>query len=101
MLSNTNPIMWNSRISEEFCKEGRVREDYFDGMVTSFEARALKPDRRIFDYAVNKLGIEPDETLFLDDSETNLKAASKLGFNTALVAPGMEFTDIIEKYKDA
>ena len=101
MLSNTNPIMWNSRISEEFCKEGRVREDYFDGMVTSFEARALKPDRRIFDYAVNKLGREPDETLFLDDSETNLKAASKLGFNTALVAPGMEFTDIIEKYKDA
>lgn len=101
LLSNTNPIMWDSKIKTEFEKEGRAREDYFDGMVTSFDAKALKPDRRIFDHAVGTLGIDPSETLFLDDSETNLKAASKLGFHTALVAPGKEFTDIIEKYKDA
>ena len=43
MLSNTNPIMWNSKIGEEFGREGLRREDYFDGMVTSFEARVMKP----------------------------------------------------------
>lgn len=101
LLSNTNPIMWDSKIKHEFEKEGHSREDYFDGMVTSFEAKVLKPEKAIFDYAVDKLGINPDETLFLDDSEANLKAASKLGFHTALVAPGNEFSDIIEKYKDA
>lgn len=98
LLSNTNEIMWDSRIAEEFRKAGREREDYFDGMVTSFEARSLKPAREIFDYAVSKLGIVPEETLFLDDSERNLEAAAALGFHTALVAPGTEFDDILNAH---
>ncbi len=97
LLSNTNPIMWHSRIAEEFGKLGKRREDYFDGMVTSFEARALKPQRQIFDHAVKQLGIRPDETLFLDDSAANLEAAAALGFHTALVAPGREFDTILDR----
>lgn len=95
LLSNTNPVMWNSRIAEEFKQEGETIDSYFDGMVTSFEAKAVKPDRRIFDEVVRKCGIKPSETLFLDDSKRNLEAAAKLGFHTALVAPGTEFIDLI------
>ncbi|MDE7466948.1 MAG: HAD family phosphatase [Muribaculaceae bacterium] len=95
MLSNTNPIMWDSKIRTEFEKDGKYREDYFDGIVTSFEARSLKPEQKIFEYAASKLGIEPAETLFLDDSELNLEAAEDLGFKTALVAPGMEFPEVL------
>lgn len=97
MLSNTNSIMWNSRIAEEFRKEGFEREDYFDGMVTSFEARCIKPNVEIFNYVTANLGIEPHETLFLDDSQKNLDAASTLGFHTQLVSPGDEFYDLITK----
>lgn len=97
MLSNTNSIMWNSRIAEEFRQEGFEREDYFDGMVTSFEARCIKPNVEIFNYVVANLGIEPHETLFLDDSQKNLDAASTLGFHTQLVLPGEEFYDLITK----
>lgn len=97
LLSNTNPIMWDSKIKEEFTGEGFTREDYFDGIVTSFEARALKPDRKIFDYACDFLGIKPEETLFIDDSSANLTAAGRLGFNTALAMPGVEFTELVEK----
>ncbi|MDE6301483.1 MAG: HAD family phosphatase [Muribaculaceae bacterium] len=95
LLSNTNPIMWDSKIKTEFQKDGREREDYFDGMITSFEAKSLKPDRQIFQYAAEKLGIQPSETLFLDDSQTNLEAAEELGFKTALVEPGTEFPEIL------
>ncbi|MDE6121586.1 MAG: HAD family phosphatase [Muribaculaceae bacterium] len=95
LLSNTNPIMWNSRIASEFAKEGLRREDYFDGMVTSFEAKCAKPDSRIFEYTVEKLGIEPAETLFFDDSKANTDAAAALGFATAHVLPGTEFTDYL------
>lgn len=95
LLSNTNPIMWNSRIRDEFTGEGLTREDYFDGMVTSFEALALKPAPEIFRYAADRLGIVPGETLFLDDSQTNLDAAAALGFGTLLVAPGQEFADLL------
>ena len=95
LLSNTNPIMWNSKIKDEFTHEGLQREDYFDGMVTSFEAKALKPEARIFRYAAEKFGIAPEETVFLDDSQRNLDAAARLGFHTLLVAPGSEFVDVL------
>ncbi len=95
LLSNTNPIMVNSDIKRYFHVCGKDMEDYFDGMVLSYEAKSIKPDRRIFEYAVTHLGIKPEETLFLDDSQKNLDVAALLGFNVALVAPGAEFVDII------
>ena len=95
MLSNTNSIMWRSRIAEDFRQEGLEREDYFDGIVTSFEARSIKPDAKIFHTVVEKLGIKPEETLFLDDSQKNLDAAAELGFQTLLVTPGSEFFELL------
>lgn len=96
MLSNTNPIMWNSTISDEFCKLGHNINYYFDGIVTSFEAKSAKPDAKIFHAVVENFGIKPEETLFFDDSQANIDAASKLGFATSLVAPGSEFMDLIK-----
>lgn len=101
MLSNTNPIMWKSKIRDDFGQQGLTREDYFDGIVTSFEAKALKPDRAIFDYACRKLGIRPEETLFIDDSQANLVAAAALGFRTALAAPHTEFIQVITPILEA
>ena len=95
MLSNTNSIMWHSRIAEDFRQEGLEREDYFDGIVTSFEAKSIKPDAKIFHIVVEKLGIKPEETLFLDDSQKNLDAAAELGFQTLLVTPGSEFFELL------
>ena len=95
LLSNTNPIMWRGILASEFGKEGLRREDYFDGMVTSFEARSCKPDAEIFRYTVENLGIEPSETLFFDDSANNVEAAKALGFNAVEVKPGTEFTDYL------
>ncbi len=95
VLSNTNPIMWRGIIANEFGKEGLRREDYFDGIVTSFDAKALKPDPAIFEYAIENLAIDPAETLFFDDSASNVEAAKALGFNAVHVVPGTEFTDYL------
>lgn len=80
-------------IRREFEKDSKHREDYFDGICTSFEEGVAKPDRRIFEAVVRKFGIRPEETLFFDDSQTNLDAASQLGFKTWLVAEGTEFME--------
>lgn len=93
VLSNTNAIMYNQGIRREFEKDGKHREDYFDGICTSFEEGVAKPDRRIFEAVVRKFGIRPEETLFFDDSQTNLDAAAELGFKTWLVAEGTEFME--------
>lgn len=95
LLSNTNPIMWNGYIAECFRQEGLSREDYFDGMITSFEAGCMKPEAEIFDYTARNLHILPSETLFLDDSAANCEAARRLGWNAAEVSPGTEFTDVL------
>lgn len=93
MLSNTNPIMFYSKIQECFEQEGHDINYYFDGIITSFQSHASKPDAKIFQNAIDTLKIKPEETLFFDDSEKNLEAARKFGFQTYLVEPGHEFFD--------
>ncbi|MCM1076946.1 MAG: HAD family phosphatase [Bacteroides sp.] len=98
LLSNTNPIMMESKIAEEFRKEGLEMDDYFDGVFTSYEAKCCKPGKAIFDYAAKMGGFEPSETLFFDDSQSNVDAARSFGFNAVLVKPGDEFVDLLSEF---
>ena len=98
LLSNTNPIMINSRIAEEFRKEGFEMADYFDGIFTSYEAGCCKPGKEIFDYTEREGHIKPDETLFFDDSQANVDAARSYGLNAVLVKPGDEFKNLLDEF---
>lgn len=98
LLSNTNPIMWKNRIAMEFGKEGLNVHDYFDGITTSFAAKAMKPAPEIFEYAAATMEIVPDQTLFLDDSEANCRAAEALGWKAAHVPVGTSFMNVIDNY---
>lgn len=98
LLSNTNPIMINGRIADEFRQEGREMADYFDGIFTSYEARCCKPGREIFDYSAREGGLIPAETLFFDDSQSNVNAARSFGFNAVLVKPGDEFAVLLDEF---
>ena len=97
ILSNTNPLMFEGVIARNFAQEGLDVNAYFDGVTVSYLAHSNKPDRKIFDYAIATMGIVPEETLFFDDGQENLDAASRLGFKTVLVEPGCEFIDIINQ----
>lgn len=98
LLSNTNPVMWGREIKWAFEQQGHDVDWYFDGIVKSYEARCMKPDPRIFEFACARLGIQAGETLFLDDSQKNLDAAAALGFRTLLVKPGSEFYTLLGEY---
>ncbi len=95
MLSNTNSLMWRQDIAKAFRQEGLTVDGYFDGIVTSFEAKCCKPDPAIFNLVVEKYGIVPEETIFFDDSKANVEAAATLDFATRHVAPGLEFYEIL------
>lgn len=56
--------------------------EWFEGIVVSGEVRAAKPDERIFSHLVERFGLEPASTIFIDDSEANVEAATALGFQT-------------------
>lgn len=96
MLSNTNIIMWEGEIKQDFTVDGHDIDYYFDGIVTSFEAHSVKPDPGIFRYTIDKLSIVPEETLYLDDSELNLEAGARFGFLTLHVPTDTEFADLLK-----
>lgn len=98
LISNTNPIMWNDEIARWFREDGHDVNYYFDGIVTSFEAKSMKPERKIFMDVVEKYGIKQEETLFFDDSIKNCEAARALGFHAQHVGEGQEFYALLEKY---
>lgn len=96
LLSNTNEVMWHRYILREFAKDGHDIDYYFPGgVITSFEVKAYKPEPAIFRETIHRLGILPEETLFYDDSQTNLDGAARLGFHTAHVTPEQGFMDQI------
>lgn len=78
-LSNTNPVMYNSWIAQAFRQQGKTINDYFDGIVTSFQELICKPDPDIFKTVLNRYNLEAGATLMLDDSEANCEAAAGVG----------------------
>ena len=93
MLSNTNKVMFESKIPELFKIEGLTIEDYFDDFFLSYKMGMSKPSPEIFIKVAEELGIEPNEALFIDDSQANVDAAAKLGFQTMCVKPYTDFSD--------
>ena len=55
---------------------------WFDMILVSGEAKLVKPDPPIFARFLEKIGRKAQEILFIDDSEINIAAASRLGFKT-------------------
>ena len=58
-----------------------------DEFVLSFEVGAAKPDPRIFETALARVGVRADETLMIGDSDENDGAARELGCDFVLVDP--------------
>lgn len=87
VLSNTNPIMYNHWIDNAFRNDGKSINDYFDGIVVSFQERTCKPDPEIFRRLVDRYGLNAGETLMLDDSATNINAAKSIGLQGIRITP--------------
>ena len=58
--------------------------DLFEVLVISSEVKLLKPDARIYQLALKKLALKPDEVVFVDDSEKNITGAEALGIRSVL-----------------
>lgn len=54
----------------------------FDGIVISCRIRKVKPDIEIYQYLLNEHRLVAEETVFIDDTDVNLVAASTLGIKT-------------------
>lgn len=59
---------------------------FFDAFVVSARLGYLKPDARIYRQAIDEIGLQPSQLLFVDDAPENVHAAISLGLTGIVMA---------------
>ena len=84
LLSNAD-----RKFLDKFLAAGQIT-DLFHNVVASSDTPYVKPQREIFEHAVAQLNVEFAETLFIDDSPTNVAAAQAYGL------PSIHYQDLAQ-----
>lgn len=82
LLSNTNKIHFDKYNSDFSTVYGFSFNSLFEKAYYSFEIGHRKPDLDIYKHVLKHSSLIPDETLFIDDSEANIRTAKMLGIQT-------------------
>jgi epoxide hydrolase-like predicted phosphatase len=56
-------------------------DGHFDSITLSCEEGVMKPDPRIFQVALGRAGVKPEEALFVDDFIENVEGARAVGMS--------------------
>ena len=59
-------------------------EQLVDDIVYSHEVGLVKPDPKIYELACERLGVEPDELVFIDDTQICVDGAAAIGIHAVL-----------------
>lgn len=82
-LKKHYPLYGLTNWSEEKFALTRPKHDFFDlfdGIVISGVEKEIKPEPRLFEILIRRYGLNPEKTIFTDDSLPNIKTAEKMGF---------------------
>ena len=62
---------------------------YFTEIISSEQAGVTKPDKRLFEYALNRLGVSADEAMMIGDNPSaDIRGARSVGMRTAWLHRG-------------
>lgn len=93
LLSNTNNIHLhyiNTILLPRTCN--KLLDDFFHRAYYSYRMGKRKPDAEIFEQVLQEGNFKPEETLFLDDNQSNVEGAKKLGIKTVhVITPDLIF----------
>lgn len=80
LLSNTNAIHVRQFVADADRTYGKgIFDRLFEKTYYSNEIRLRKPNKDIFDFVIRDAGIDPSQTLFIDDMRPNTEGARKAG----------------------
>lgn len=97
LLSNLSERIYRHVSETEFRKEGYAIDAYFEARYLSFEMHRLKPDPELFLEMIERSGLDPARTFFIDDGAKNIETARNLGFRTHLARPREDFTPLLDR----
>lgn len=96
LLSNTNQPHWEYICKKCFEKDGFTLHDYFEKIFLSYEMHLAKPDKQIFFQMLQDSQMNPEETLFIDDSEANCFSAEETGIHSVHYRIGEDLKRLLE-----
>ncbi len=70
----------------------------FDALINSAEEGVKKPDPKIYLDTCQKLGVKPEECIFIDDDYDNIKGAADLGMKTIFFSNIQSLKDEFTKW---
>ena len=83
LMSNSNEIHYDLYVRDLQLRFGyREFDELFNKSYFSFAEHLEKPDPRFFELILEHERLLPEETLFIDDTAENIKAAQSLGIRT-------------------
>lgn len=95
-LSNINLAVM-AKVRRLFAIDGKSMEEYFDHLYLSFVMGCLKPEPEIFEALISHSGINPAETLFIDDSDRNIMKGSEFGLQVYLASAHEDYSHLFEE----
>ena len=72
-------------------------DDAFDDLVISAEVGLAKPDPAIYRLALDRLGVQAERSIFVDDFESNIAAASEMGMRAVLFSNSGQATAEVDR----
>ncbi|MDO4695256.1 HAD family phosphatase [Porphyromonas sp.] len=97
LISNTNDYVYRWANTSDFLPNGRKLNSYFEKVYASCRLGMCKPDIQLFQYIIADAGIDPTETLFIDDGPNNVNIAKSMGFLTYCPENGEDWTPVLRK----
>lgn len=82
LKKNGYNIYYLSNFHELAFKEVTTKNNFFelfDGGVVSYAEKLIKPEEEIYKLILKRYNLNPKETIFIDDTKSNVDGASKLG----------------------
>lgn len=97
LLSNTNEIHIE-KFYEMIRKENGLEhlDCYFEKIYLSHLIGARKPEEKAYRIILEENDLNPEETLFIDDSRQHVEGALKTGIQAIWLQPGTKVSDLFE-----
>lgn len=103
LLSNTNHshIQYLHRVMLPHIGVVDFEQTYFEKVYYSHKVKMRKPNHDIYEYVINDAGIDPAESIFIDDNLDNINAAREVGLHAAWHDPKLEIMEQLAGYLDS
>lgn len=99
LLSNTNETHISTFESHLNQQHGyKNLEPFFEKVYYSCRLGMRKPESRIFELVLHENGLNPKETLFIDDTLQHIQGAEKVGINAVLLSQNNEVSNVLKTH---